>query len=698
MDIAILAAIWSSHAPIERSKKKRNHEEAVKEPSPPPPKKKTRRGKDPTIRSTTIKVGLKSLCRSEEMRMMIEDIVRSFSRIMTEASMLTSLHVIRLLEQGKELPKMDQTFFYQAIAAVADVTNPKKQPSQEEWGNTLELYRMHYSKEDEKYVYPERIIGTSRIFNLLADQMVTNFNVSIETTFTKRVAYWFRLQLKLRGEDEKGEYFNKLPGPAKKHLVSLLVRASTRAENEQLKDLLPYPPDGKEETKKSSSKYNLPPREELEWMQQLCDEIQNELYGEDNHPKPLSYNLKAEPHKFLPILHSMLKDLQRHVTKVNEKGCKLYSLLPQKQPRATFIPIDKESLKHLATRLNMIQKKKAGFKQVLPTDPDSLWRMFFNIDKVERGTSNRQKFGHYIRTDGVTVNLLMKITKLTEDEDKPPKQEGEQKEQKYDRIVAIDPGRKAIFTAAVYDLDAHEALDLPHTSPVQRHETIQWSNSRWREESGTRTRSQKIRLWTNKNPVIMEFNKNIPSAKVSDSESYCKRIKFVLTRINQVLDFYCAKRHRKLRWRTYVKEQKAYEKIVRELAGDTPRRKVLIAYGDAGFSHASKGTASGPTKTLRKMIAQRVGKVVDIDEYNTSKLCCACKTEMKGLRTVGSGDRGNYSVRQCANTECNRNVWNRDVNAAINIINLYLYQAQGILRPLEFSRPKLHKVNPPNGN
>ena len=71
--------------------------------------------------------------------------------------------------------------------------------------------------------------------------------------------------------------------------------------------------------------------------------------------------------------------------------------------------------------------------------------------------------------------------------------------------------------------------------------------------------------------------------------------------------------------------------------------------------------------------------------------------QLKGADTCevsaerGRRDRGlnSYSVRLCLNTGCTRILWNRDVNAAINILRLFLDWVEGRTKPLEFRRAAL---------
>ena len=76
-------------------------------------------------------------------------------------------------------------------------------------------------------------------------------------------------------------------------------------------------------------------------------------------------------------------------------------------------------------------------------------------------------------------------------------------------------------------------------------------------------------------------------------------------------------------------------------------------------------------------------------EFRTSKLCSACHVEMRGakLRDQGTGRIDeNFHVRNCRNRQCARTFWDRDVNAAINIGYLHLYQHVNGQVPQPFQR------------
>ncbi len=160
------------------------------------------------------------------------------------------------------------------------------------------------------------------------------------------------------------------------------------------------------------------------------------------------------------------------------------------------------------------------------------------------------------------------------------------------------------------------------------------------------------------------------------------------------------------------------------------RTDVVVAFGDAGFSHASAGQAAGPNKWLKRHLA-RFCAVVDTDEFRTSKLCSRCHGELSGKAPPGfwsdspsrrrrKGREGlffggepefgtdgggvpalDWGLRRCGNSECDSHWWNRDVNAARNIglVRVFFSKQLGCGVPDGFRRDVGRTVgdDPPGG-
>jgi hypothetical protein len=133
-------------------------------------------------------------------------------------------------------------------------------------------------------------------------------------------------------------------------------------------------------------------------------------------------------------------------------------------------------------------------------------------------------------------------------------------------------------------------------------------------------------------------------------------------------------RWRRLRWKTRVKRQKAYDLLFTELAAGV---EDVIAYRGGGFSHKSRGHHPTPNKHLFLELKRRT-RCRLVPAFRTSKLWSLCDNVL-----VQSDI---WSIKSCNNPNCSTR-WNRDVNAAENIRRVFLHMnANGGQKPEAFRR------------
>ena len=114
---------------------------------------------------TTIKTGFKKLCRDPQMADVLEDCARRCSVIAIEASMLTSIHLLRLLDSGMALPEfLDDTFFNNCVSAIANLTRKTKHADDSPLYNTL--YE-HYLP-----LKPHGYVDVGRVPNVMGQMLV----------------------------------------------------------------------------------------------------------------------------------------------------------------------------------------------------------------------------------------------------------------------------------------------------------------------------------------------------------------------------------------------------------------------------------------------------------------------------------------------------------------------------------------------
>lgn len=479
--------------------------------------------------------------------------------------------------------------------------------------------------------------------------------------------------------------------------------------------------------------------EDREWMQCVVLLVRDEIKG----PLPLKLTDPVHIPSYLPFLRKILLDIEGYIQSIpgeegvkkkkkkkkkavdeaeddeenkNEwlRGIKAFSLLPQKQFRAPFIHISNTVLRALLTALRGKKRKREEEYDVVQAyvsyllecedDNDQLWRECFRVETVAKG---RKRFAGSIKTDGISVSVTVEVpivgdplpskgrARKSEIAKREKAAAGEARREVLEkwtgkksipeRIVAIDPGVKSPFTGVVHNAAAMNTL--PDENSVH-FETFSWSARKYYDECGFTRRISEMKKWTAAAPDVQNFNSTISSGKTASLAAYSQRVAQVLEGLPMLMNFYVhKKRVRRSRWYGYMRRQKASENMIEEVTATRDhqeQKRVLVAYGNAAM-HNMRGTRPVVQKAFRRKLARRC-MLVDVDEFRTSKLCCCCSLAMKGKLMEGV-KRRSYGVRHCENSACHRTYWNRDVNAAINILRKCLRFLNGEEEPGEFLRP-----------
>jgi hypothetical protein len=127
------------------------------------------------------------------------------------------------------------------------------------------------------------------------------------------------------------------------------------------------------------------------------------------------------------------------------------------------------------------------------------------------------------------------------------------------------------------------------------------------------------------------------------------------------------------------------ERIITCSSDPDGTRPVVVAYGAGAFSASSSGQCSGPVKGVRRALQQRGVEMYDVQEDYTSQLCSSCQMKMKPMYSEG-GESAIHGVHRCITANCQCKLWNRDVNAALNMLNIFLHETVYGVRPVVFTR------------
>jgi len=380
---------------------------------------------------------------------------------------------------------------------------------------------------------------------------------------------------------------------------------------------------------------------------------------------PTEVNIVKYSNHFVKIYYSILKEFEKYP---DTKGIRTFTLLPHKhgftQSHITICNAGLENtLKYIANELKRANNDNNSGLDVkkFEENSDEYWKKLFNITKYE--TKNK-KFGNAILTDGKSVVLQMR--KPTQ----PEKASTDYTEQKYDNFLGIDPGIRALVTS--YDTND---------------KVIQVSTREYRHKSKMIYPCKKRENWYKRWEYYEEW-KLIPTIKTSKTSVMNEYFKYVFPRMQTFTEFHMEKGFRNLNFTSYCRSKATLAKICERISGvskATKNVKTLVGFGDYSQQHGLvKSHPTTPILRLKREL-RKYCKVVDIDEYNTSKTCSSCNKEIelyrnriqrkkKGVLEPIAKMSNIHSVIRCKHNECKLCCMDRDINASKNILGLLLGQ------------------------
>ena len=560
--------------------------------------------------------------------------------------MLASIHVIRLVQADLELPKLDDTFFNNCVSAIANLTRKTIHADDSPLYNTL--YEHYLPLKPHGYVNVGRIPNVmGQMLVIIAQQARLNFVISLEETFSSRLKRFIMLKLKHYKIVIGTNYFgHDVDLSITRMMMRCCIDNDVVCQNimNQYKVLREQPI----------------PVAELNWIEGLILWVRQQLVS-------LPMAISKQPEIYVPFMFHILNELEvdndREVLEGNNKEFRLFSLLPQKKVRPLNITINTTILREIHNYLN--PGTFTDFDNFENTHGTDLWFWYFNLGPIVK---KNKSFEEEIVTDCMSASLLVSRKKKAT-VNLTPRQARQAARNSFlsaDRVIAVDPGRNPIISAVVYNDEANNELMAVNNT---HNETLEWGRDQHYHECGFTRRNLMTNKWMKKSEVITTynafFNTNALTTKTGSLENYKHHAIHVLANLHSVLDFYSSKRFKRLKWKTFIRTQKSYEKIVARLKGG--QENTLVVWGNAKFPSSGKGSKAVPTSTLLKKVRARV-KVLEQDEFNTSKKSCCCHQDLRPMVIAG---RDSYHVRICQNENCYRTVWDRNVSAAINILFLF---------------------------
>tara|TARA_R100001163_G_scaffold65029_1_gene60826 strand:- start:81 stop:2150 length:2070 start_codon:yes stop_codon:yes gene_type:complete len=592
-----------------------------------------------------IKSKLNTVCKSKEIVKRLSKIVTTISNMSWATYNFLNLHLLRILQDNKSIPKIDQTLINR-VACLISVQNgnfnyPKGIDT--ELFTTLEKYKSTVSPD---YEWPDRKkIGT--IQNFMVSEMVVSVKNHLTLNFQSRFSKYLKLKYDISDRCARNYIFKSI--------------FKTRGD---------YP-----------SKFD----KNLKY--QILVKKYRIIF---KHPK--DDTKLSDPSFTLVHYYKMLKLFQ-------EKESTTFSLLPQK---STLIPGHITiSTSCLPDILSLWSGKPNINFSVLSVD--ELWSQLFKIPK--RGLNDW--FGGMILTNGYDVSVYYKRApnnfKYSESE-----WNGISYIDRYkilDGLIVknhlkINNAVKKEYKISELDSDTHLiGNDGGHrfmfTMTDRDGNLTRCSGKEYRHMTGMKERLRRINIRKDSVEVLKEMCKW--SLKCSNVDSYLENLSNQFKIWKQVVKEYNRNFYRKLRFSSRIKKTKTFYELGERIQGRY--KKVLIGWGDGGTNQKGLKGHHMPLKEFKKhLLSTRSGiSAYEVDEYYTTKKCWVCKSDTVKVmykKEVEDQDGNislkhfvNYGLRRCNNNEC-RILWDRDVNACKNILEVFLCYLRGEERPEYLCRVK----------
>jgi hypothetical protein len=365
------------------------------------------------------------------------------------------------------------------------------------------------------------------------------------------------------------------------------------------------------------------------------------------------------------------------------KGCmRTHRLIPLGSLKMRHILVTGTFFTELLSLASRIRKSTS------PKDLEPRFEDYFpGLTKLKPSAGS--VFADYFSTDGVSVSLLYKkptsvptsaVIKrykkhkgfvIVEGQDmrsaSPPQlpRDGQ-------RLIALDPGRRDVVFGSVLGSD----------------ETVHMSTGQLCHDSGRRwSKRQSDKIFSavkHAGSTLATVKANLPSSKTSSWMAWEIFVAEYAPLLQPTLDVWKRRCFRKTAFWCYGKKDKCLDSLCKRITGGV--RGTLVAFGGAS-SCSSCGYAPVPQKRLRTRLEKIHGARVSIvGECYTSQRCSQC---MRFLKKCFIGGEDIWALKRCdrckscAGTDL---IWNRDRNASLNIMSIYLSLARAGKRPTEFDR------------
>ncbi|POM79240.1 DNA phosphorothioation-dependent restriction protein DptG [Phytophthora palmivora] len=336
---------------------------------------------------------------------------------------------------------------------------------------------------------------------------------------------------------------------------------------------------------------------------------------------------------------------------------------------------------------------------------------FDTMDHKTKKTYASRYFADQVSTNGYGASILLThpkdVNELTEEtndkvltDSRDPFEKARRRlpsDYSPDVMIGIDPGMRTLCTAVSVGCLPRRRSRSKRQKQHQRRkrkqlnqkyrrgqEIIEISTGEYRHMS----KMNHFRAWNERlkkrEPWYASVIHAMPSFKSASYYQYMNSLLFFWKHLRFLLALHTENPFLKWRFTRDRLKTKALDALAKRVV-PIPSPQVCFGYGDWSRRDGIKGHATGPVKGFVEALKKRA-TVLPMDEFRTSKLCSCCHKRLKQtplftkVRQIKDEEKekvdykivitNNRNVLRCVNSRCEAHFWNRDVNAARNMLEL----------------------------
>ena len=636
--------------------------------APPPPV-------DGNAVNSCIKMKLASFCPDAGLRKLLSSAVMDCNVVLAEAYAFANYHVTRVMEAGGAVEDVGAKFYYACLTAVTCSSAKTKPPSR----------AMAESAKSFAALRPEGV--TPIDFSLLGD-IKSELCIGMAAMAANHL--WLNLQARL----------NKYLAWKHPDLTKKLRQAVVKCVALEPKVTPSTVPALSLVTEKGS---------EFHGARGALIRKALDLVAELRSICPLNGTGAAcNAYLLLPLYFRIMRDTEAAQESARNGSLSFsqakrirsarFSLLPNKGGfTISHVPICTRALVGLLRRLKVNGVPVTALKtnNVSPKDQTTLWRKFFAVNSVE---TFERYFSNRISTDGVAVTVYMERWQACVLSSQSPEMDV--------NSIETDRGKKDVIFAGV-DPGVTDVVTVAHT----RDESItgakavpadvsSYSSSRYYEEAKFKASKRATDAWNEEtDDSIQRIDHASDRSQVLGMEAH---LSTYLAELRGLLKHRAQRGYRNMRFMRYRFKQIAVGAICDLIA--PPGSYTVVGYGDWSGLQGSllKRRFSGPQQDIKRELRGRASVLFrSVWEYRTSVTCHETWRRLTNMRAVSHSydrtsramvERKRGSIHKVLHCKSSKHApgrdgggtWNRDVNAARNILMLLMLEVRGAARPAEF--------------